>query len=170
VLLVDRNLELLKDYPVVYQEYEKDIQFALEKGLDLIRKYKKINLVFPLNQYYSRNIARGFQIFCQVNNLLFSIIDQLEEADVKKEEAFVLISDDDLYRFIKNCRNKGWKLGKDVGLVAYNDNPVKELLEDGITTISTNHDIIGRFAAQMILTGDFKRIKSPFDFIRRNSL
>jgi DNA-binding transcriptional regulator YhcF (GntR family) len=170
VLLVDRNLELLKDYPVVYQEYEKDIQFALEKGLDLVRKYKKTNLVFPLNQYYSRNIARGFQIFCQVNNLPFSIIDQLEESDVKKEEAFVLISDDDLYRFIKICRNKGWKLGKDVGLVAYNDNPVKELLEDGITTISTNHDAIGRYAAQMILSGDFKRIKSPFEFVRRNSL
>jgi DNA-binding transcriptional regulator YhcF (GntR family) len=170
VLLVDRNLELLKDYPLVYQEYEKDIQSALEKGLDLIRKYKKINLVFPVNQYYSRYIVRGFQIFCQVNNLHFSIIDQLEEADVNKEEAFVLISDDDLYRFIKICRNKGWKPGKDLGLVAYNDNPVKELLEDGITTISTNHDVIGRFAAQMILSNDFKRIKSPFEFIKRNSL
>ncbi|HSO88660.1 MAG TPA: GntR family transcriptional regulator [Draconibacterium sp.] len=170
VLLVDRNLEQLKDYPLVYQEYEKDIQSALGKGLDLIRKYKKINLVFPLNQYYSRYIVRGFQIFCQVNNLPFSIIDQLEESDVKKEEAFVLISDDDLYRFIKICRNKGWKPGKDVGLVAYNDNPVKELLGDGITTISTNHDVIGRFAAQMILTGDFMRIKSPFEFIQRNSL
>jgi DNA-binding transcriptional regulator YhcF (GntR family) len=170
VLLVDRNLELLKDYPVVYQEYEKDIQFALEKGLYLIRKYKKISLVFPLNQYYSRNIARGFQIFCQVNQLPFSIIDQLQESDVNREEAFVLISDDDLYRFIKICRNKGWELGKDVGLVAYNDNPVKELLEDGITTISTNHDVIGRFAAQMILSGEFKRIKSPFEFIQRNSL
>jgi len=170
VLLVDRNLELLKDYPVVYQEYEKDIQTALETGISLIRKYKKLNLVFPLNQYYSRNIARGFQIFCQVNQLPFSIIDQLQESDVKRDEAFVLISDDDLYRFIKISKSKGWKPGKDVGLVAYNDNPVKELLEDGITTISTNHDAIGRFAAQMILTGDFKRIKSPFEFIQRNSL
>ena len=158
VLLIDRNLELLKDYPVVYQEYEKDIQTALETGISLIRKYKKINLVFPLNQYYTRNIARGFQIFCQVNQLPFSIIDQLQESDVKNDEAFVLISDDDLYRFIKICKNKNWKPGKDVGLVAYNDNPVKELLEDGITTISTNHDAIGRFAAQMILTGDRKSV------------
>jgi DNA-binding transcriptional regulator YhcF (GntR family) len=170
VLLIDRNLDQLKDYPIVYQEYEKDIQTALAEGIDLIRKYKKLNLVFPVNQYYSKNIARGFQIFCQVNNLQFSIIDQLQESDLKMDEAFVLISDDDLYQFIKICKNKGWKLGKDVGLVAYNDNPVKELLEDGITTISTNHDAIGRFAAQMILSGEFKRIKSPFGFIQRNSL
>lgn len=170
VLLVDRNLESLKDYPVVYQEYEKDIQSALNQGLDLIKKYNKINLVFPVNEYYSKNIVRGFQIFCQVNSLQFSIIDQLTEDLVQKGEAFVLISDNDLYRFIKISKSKNWKLGKDVGVVAYNDTVVKELLEDGITTISTNHSEIGRIAAQMILQKDFKRIKSPFEFVKRNSL
>jgi DNA-binding transcriptional regulator YhcF (GntR family) len=170
VLLIDRNLDALKDYPVVYQEFEKDIQTALCEGLPLIRKYKKINLVFPTNQYYSKNILRGFQIFCQINELEFSIIDQLEEAEVKKNEAYVLVSDDDLYQFIKICKEKGWKLGSDVGVVAYNDTPVKEILEDGITTISTNHDEIGRIAAQMILSKDFRRIKSPFEFIQRKSL
>lgn len=170
VLLVDRNLEPLKDYPVVYQEYEKDIQSALNQGLDLIKKYNKINLVFPVNEYYSKNIVRGFQIFCQINGLQFSIIDQLTEDLVQKGEAFVLISDNDLYRFIKISKSKNWKLGKDVGVVAYNDTVVKELLEDGITTISTNHSEIGRIAAQMILQKDFKRIKSPFEFVKRNSL
>ena len=68
VLLIDRNISTLKDYPIVYQEYEKDIQSALEKGIELIRNYSKINLVFPLNEYYSKNILRGFQIFCQINN------------------------------------------------------------------------------------------------------
>jgi len=170
VLLVDRNLETLKDYPVVYQEYEKDIQTALGSGIDLIRKYSKINLVFPLNQYYTRNIVRGFQIFCQVNKLNFSIIDQLSDDDVKSGEAFVLVSDDDLYRFIKISKSKNWKLGHDVGVVAYNDNPVKEILENGITTISTNHDEIGRMAAEMIINKTFGRFKSPFTFIPRNSL
>jgi len=170
VLLVDRNLDTLKDYPIVYQEYEKDIRIALGEGIDLLRKYDKVNLVFPLNQYYSKNIMRGFQIFCQVNKFEFSIIDQLKEPDVKKGEAYVIVSDDDLYRFIKIYKSREWKPGSDIGIVAYNDNPVKEILEDGITTISTNHDEIGRIAAQMILSKNFSRIKSPFKFIRRNSL
>jgi len=170
VLIVDRNLDSLKDYPIVYQEYEKDIQTALLKGINLINKYKKIHLVFPADQYYSRYILRGFQIFCQVNDLRFSVIDELTEEDVKKGEAYVIISDDDLYRFIKICKANNWNMGKDVGVVAYNDNPVKEILENGITTISTNHDEIGRSAAEMILTKSFKRVKSPFEFIERNSL
>ncbi len=170
VLLIDRNLETLTNYPIVYQEYEKDIQTALGEGIDLIHKYKRINLVFPFDQYYSKSILRGFQIFCQVNELEFSVIDQLNSTDVKRGEAYVIITDDDLYRFIKICRNENWKLGAEVGVVAYNDNPVKEILEEGITTISTNHDEIGRIAAEMILSKKFSRIKSPFEFIRRKSL
>lgn len=170
VLIVDRNLEALKQYPIVYQEYEKDIQAALYKGIHFIRKYKRINLVFPRDEYYSKYIARGFQVFCQVHELDFSIIDDLSENAVKKGEAYVLISDDDLYRFIKICKAKLWKTGTDIGVVAYNDNPVKEILEDGITTISVDHDEIGRIAAEMILTKNFTRIKSPFEFIKRNSL
>jgi len=170
VLLIDRTLDVLKDYPVVYQEFEKDIQAALGEGKQLLKKYEMVNLVFPLQENYSKNIMRGFQIFCQVNELPFSIINQIEEKDVQKGQAYVIISDDDLYRFIRISKEKNWKTGKDIGVVAYNDNPVKEILEDGITTITTNHDEIGRLAAQMIMSGDFKRIKSPFTFIRRNSL
>lgn len=170
VLLIDRNLDSLKNYPLVYQEFEKDIQAALDEGIELIRKYKKINLVFPTYEYYSKNIVRGFRIFCQVNNFEHNVLDQFEDDDVKKNEAYVLISDDDLYRFVKICKQEGWKLGTDIGVVAYNDSPVKEILADGITTISTNHNEIGRMAAQMVLTKDFQRIKSPFGFIRRSSL
>ncbi|MFW5755773.1 MAG: substrate-binding domain-containing protein [Tangfeifania sp.] len=170
VLLVDRNLPALKDYPIVYQEYEKDIETALGQAIDLIRNYQKLHLVFPLNQYYSKYIIRGFQIFCQVYEIDFSVIDELNKSDVRKNEAYVIVCDDDLYQLIKICKKAGWKIGKDVGVVAYNDNPVKEILENGITTISTNHDEIGRTAAEMILTRNFRRIKSPFEFIRRNSL
>lgn len=170
VLLIDRTLEVLKDYPVVYQEFEKDIQTALDQGKHLLKKYEKLNLVFPPQENYPKNIMRGFQIFCQVNDLSFSILKQVEEKDMQRKQAYVIISDDDLYRFIKISKEKHWKLGKDVGVVAYNDNPVKEILEDGITTITTNHDEIGRLAAQMILKREFTRIKSPFSFIRRKSL
>ncbi len=170
VVLVDRNMESLSDYPIVFQEYEKDIQSALSDGLDLIQKYSKINLVFPVEQFYPVYIKRGFQIFCQVHGLNFAFIDALRPEDMNRNEAYVIISDDDLYRFIKYCRVNGWKPGREIGVVAYNDNLVKEILEDGITTISTNHDEIGRIAAEMILTKKFARIKSPFRLIRRSSL
>ncbi len=170
VLIVDRFLDELKDYPVVYQEYDKDIQSALSCGLDLLRKYSQLNLVFPQTEYYPPYIIRGFRIFCQVHGFAYSVIDRIDETEIRQGEAYIIVSDDDLYSFIRKIRQKNWTLGKDCGVVAYNENQVKEILCDGITTISTNHDEIGQLAAQMILTRKFERIKSPFQFIRRNSL
>ncbi len=170
VLIVDRFLEELKDYPVVYQEYDKDIQSALSCGLDLLRKYKQLNLVFPQSEYYPPYIVRGFRIFCQVHGFSNSIIDRMEDTEIREGDAYIIVSDDDLYSFIRRIKQKGWTLGKQCGVVAYNENQVKEILCDGITTISTNHEEIGQLAALMILTQKFERKKSPFQFIRRNSL
>lgn len=170
VLIVDRFLEELKDYPVVYQEYDKDIQSALSCGIDLLRKYKQLNLVFPQAEYYPPYIVRGFRIFCQVNGFAATVIDRIEDTEIQQGEAYIIVSDDDLYAFIRKTKQKNWTLGKDCGVVAYNENQVKEILCDGITTISTSHEEIGQLAAQMILNKKFERIKSPFQFIRRNSL
>ena len=170
VLFIDRFLDELKDYPVVYQEYDKDIQSALTCGLDLLRKYNRLNLVFPQTEFYPPYIVRGFQIFCQVHGFPFTIIDRMEDTEIRQGEAYIIVSDDDLYAFIRKVKQQNWTLGKDCGVVAYNENQVKEILCDGITTISTNHEEIGQLAAQMILTQKFERIKSPFEFIRRNSL
>ncbi|MGQ7870470.1 GntR family transcriptional regulator [Sunxiuqinia sp. sy24] len=170
ILIIDKNLEELHDYPVVYQEYDKDIQQALGQALDLLKKYKRLNLVFPSNEYYSNYINRGFQIFNQMHGFEYQILNSLKEEDIRQHEAFILISDNDLYDLIKQVKLKKWIPGKDIGILSYNESPVKELLCDGISTISTNHDQIGQMAAEMILTNDFKRVKSPFEFIRRNSL
>ncbi|MDP3644942.1 MAG: GntR family transcriptional regulator [Bacteroidota bacterium] len=170
VLIVDRFLEELKDYPLVYQEYDKDIQSALDCGIDLLRKYSRLNLVFPQAEYYPPYIVRGFRIFCQIHGFDCTIIDGMEDTEISRGEAYIIVSDDDLYAFIRKIKQKNWTLGKDCGVVAYNENQVKEILCDGITTISTNHEEIGQLAARMILTQKFERIKSPFQFIRRNSL
>lgn len=170
VLIIDKNLDELRDYPVVYQEYDKDIQHALGEALDLLKKYKRLNLVFPKNEYYSRYITRGFQIFNQVHGFDFQILNVLEENNIHKHEAYILISDNDLFDLIKIIKQRKWLAGKDIGIISYNESPVKELLCEGISTISTNHDQIGQIAAEMILKKNFKRIKSPFEFIRRKSL
>ncbi len=170
VLIVDRNMEELRDYPVVYQEYDKDIQNTLQQAVFLLKKYKRLNLIFPLKEYYSTYIKKGFIIFCQVNQFSYRIIDSPDEKNINRDEAYIIISDNDLYSFIKMIKQRGWIPGKDTGIVSYNENPVKEILCDGISTISTNHDEIGQIAAEMILKKDFRRIKCPFQFIQRNSL
>ena len=61
-------------------------------------------------------------------------------------------------------------MGKDVGVMAFNDTPLKEVLANGITVISTDHEQMGRSAATLILEGTIAQIKNPFGLIRRGSL
>jgi len=170
VLIVDRNLDELKDYPVVYQEYDLDIREGLSEALFLLKKYNRLNLIFPKSDYYPPYIRKGFIVFCQINSFEFRILESPAEDQISRKEVYVTISDNDLYDLIKTIKKRGWTPGKDIGIISYNENPVKEILCDGISTISTNHDEIGKIAAEMILKREFKRIKCPFKFIHRNSL
>ncbi|MCH5719488.1 substrate-binding domain-containing protein [Niabella hibiscisoli] len=71
---------------------------------------------------------------------------------------------------IKMARKKKLKLGKDIGLISYNDTGVKEILENGITVISTDFEAMGKTVAQAII--DDKQIvkRNPTKVIKRLSL
>jgi len=42
-------------------------------------------------------------------------------------------------------------VGRDVGVISYNETPMKKIILDGITTISTDFEMMGRRVAEVIL-------------------
>ena len=155
----------------VYQDFENDIIDALDKGLDLLQKYSKLYFVHSNMIPYPPEMARGFRRFCMQNSFKNEVIGEVNATtQVKKGDAFIVIEETDLSSLIKNCRTKGLKIGKDVGIISYNETPLKEVLLDGITVISTDHEKMGESAANLILNNSKDSIKNPFIFIRRKSL
>ena len=59
-------------------------------------------------------------------------------------------------------------LGDDIGIISYNDTPLKDLL--GITVVSTDFDQMGRTTAELILEKRVDRVKNPFYLTERESL
>jgi len=55
-------------------------------------------------------------------------------------------------------------------LISYNESPLKKILLDGITTISTDFKMLGSMAAQLILDNSRKQIAVPFDIRIRPSI
>lgn len=171
VLIIDKKIpSLTGNYPIVYQDFEEDIIEAMETGRELLKKYSMLILSFPRYRYFSREIAVGFSRFCKTWHFEHEIIDRIEESELKPGQAWVLISDEDLVYFIKASHRLGLTLGKDIGAISYNESAVKEILANGITTISTNHEKIGEAAAQMLLAGRRDKLKIPFALNQRNSL
>lgn len=172
LILLDKDMPALTgNYAAVYQNYEKDISEALYEALPALKKYESLVFVNPSINPYPDEIKKGFQYFCRMQDFNYSIIEGVEMyTPVKKGQAYVIIEETDLVNLVKICRNNKLKIGKDVGIVSYNETLLKEILLDGITVISTDHEQMGETAARIIMEKSQEKIKNRFMLILRNSL
>lgn len=155
----------------VYQNYEKDIYQALIQATPLLQKYEALYLTFPSCTNYSRGIVKGFQKYCLENNFPSNIIfKNFEKEILNRNVAYLVINDDDLVTLVKKIKSLKWRPQKDIGVLAYNDSPLKEILLDGITVVSTDHQKMGEQIADLILNPTGQVLENPFELIIRNSL
>lgn len=173
LLLLDKDLpEITGKHAAVFQNFEKDIYEALYEALPSLKKYSSLVFVNPSSIVpYPPEIRKGFQYFCRMHDFDFSVTEGIEmNAPVKAGQAYIVIEETDLVNLVKICRQNNLSIGKEVGIVSYNETPLKEILLDGITVISTDHEQMGITAAEMLLEKSMERVKNPFKLILRKSL
>jgi len=56
-----------------------------------------------------------------------------------------------LVEVIEQAKKQELLIGLDYGIISYNDTPLKKVVENGITTISTDFTAMGLLLADMIL-------------------
>jgi len=171
ILMDNNNIEIEGDIIEIYQDFENDIYNALIEGLTKISRYGKLILVYPENAVYPypKRILHGFRKFCVEYKIDFEIINEIyDDIILKKGDLFITIEETDLVNLVNQIREKEFILGVEIGVISYNDTPLKELL--GITCISTDFKAMGETAARMILDKQKGKVKNPFNFIDRNSI
>ncbi|GAA4885430.1 GntR family transcriptional regulator [Flaviramulus aquimarinus] len=169
VYILDQIHEDLSHYPAVYQNFEKALYNNLNKALDLIEEYKKLVLIFPEDKQ-PQGILKGFTLFCKEHKFPFEVINSFQNKNLEKGELYIIPDDKILLRVIKKMKQDKLTLSKDIGVISYNDTLLKEIVEGGITTISTDFKSMGKRLAEMILNKDTLQIENPNDLIVRNSL
>jgi DNA-binding LacI/PurR family transcriptional regulator len=112
----------------------------------------------------------GFHKFCRENKLRHKTYDSVRSSDPSEGNAFLVVSDHDLVELIKLSLDKGWKLGEDIGILSYDETPLKEILAGGISVISTDFRLMGKTAAEMIRNRQIMKIENPYIFLSRKSL
>lgn len=171
IVLDNLNASFDSNVTQIYQDFENDIYNALQKGIEKIKKYNKLILVFPekVGYPFPRRILTGFKKFCFEFDVNFEIIDKVYDDMVLKEgDLFLTIAETDLVKLVKQIRDEELVLGKNIGVISYNDTPLKELL--GIAVISTDFKFLGKQTATMIENNQKGKLKVPFYFIDRDSI
>jgi DNA-binding transcriptional regulator YhcF (GntR family) len=169
VYILDQSNEELSEYQSIYQNFEKDIFDNLTKNKGLLNKYKK--LIFLFQEYKQpQGMPVGFNKFCKMNNFDNEIIDSLENINLSKGEVYVIPDDRNLIEIIQKIKKSKLIIGKDIGVIAYNDSLLKEIVEGGITTITTDFKHMGTQLAEMVTNKEYLIIENPSSLIIRNSL
>jgi DNA-binding transcriptional regulator YhcF (GntR family) len=169
IFILDQTNSELEAFPGVFQNHEKDIYDALLKGKDKLLKYEKLILIFP-GFREPVGMKEGFERFC--DDFLFEkvTITEFTNRELKIGEVYILPNDRDLVRVIEKSKHQKLKLGRDFGIISYNESPLKKVVENGITTISTDFRAMGKIMAAMILDGKRIQIENKCSLIIRNSL
>lgn len=159
-----------QEYPSVCQYFEDDIYEALKQGIQNIKKYKKLVLVMgSASKYNTSYTEKGFIKFCKEFGFRNEKLEHLKKRMPQKGELFIVVEDADLVNLVKKTIETSLKLGKDIGIISYNDIPFKEIVANGIATISTDFEQMGRNIIDIILHKKKDHIRNPCRLIDRKS-
>ncbi len=171
LLLVDRHLDLGPGYSYIVQEFEQSTYKNLVELLPDIRKYERMVLFFNTQTDYSPiGILNAFNRFVKNHGIQGRVEDSYTPESLSKNTLYFIKNDSTLWRFLKDCSQEPCELGKDLGIISYDDNVLKEIMMGGITTLSTDFKEMAKMAAAHIKEGTEIRTIIPTDLIRRNSL
>lgn len=171
VVLLDKVIAgIERPFSAVYVNFEKDIYKALKQVLLKLGKYKTIKIIFPLQTYFPEVLLKGFVHFCDEHNFSHRIIQDIEGETITEGDVYICLLEDDLAKLLERFNETGFEIGKQVGIISYNESPLKRFINNGISTISSNFGQMGEIAARTILDGKLQHVEIPFLLNLRSSL
>ncbi|MEM1337826.1 MAG: GntR family transcriptional regulator [Bacteroidota bacterium] len=170
LIIVDRYLDLGPNYTYVTQEFKKSTYTILKTLLPKIHNYKRSVLFYREDKDYPNGIVNSFTQFALDHQLTIDVLKNYEPDSLEKDVLYFAISDSDLWLLLKDCRRHDLQIGKDVGVLSFNDHIVKELISGGITSISTDFKEMAVITAVNIKSLSFSKQVIPTNLIERESL
>ena len=171
LILLDKIVPgITGDYGAVYENFEQDIYNVLVQANEQLSKYHTIKIIFPEYTYHPSEILDGFNRYCQQFAFNSKVVRNIETEPIKEGEVYINLMENDLVVLIEKILASKMKVGKHVGVISYNETPLKKIILNGITTISTDFQMMGEKAAQLILEQSTEHIEAPFHLTLRASL
>ena len=170
LLLLDFGKFEKERYSYVCQDFDESFYGALQRLDDRFSSYRKFVFLFPSSLKHPQSSKDYFFRFCQDYNLSGSVEEDVENLKVEKDTAYLAIKQQDVVKVVKQGRLAGLKCGRDFGLLAYNDIPSYEVIDEGITALTIDWQQMGNEVARFVLDNAGVQKYLPTEVRLRNSL
>ena len=160
------------NYGVVYQDIANDIYDCLASVRDDLLRYKQLNVVILSSSLYGQLIVVGIDRFCRDKGVNVEYFYDITDDMMHKGGAYLLLNGQlglGLVEMQRKAKARGLEIGKDIGIISYNESYLSEILLGGLTTVSTDFVQMGEVAAEMILSHNLHKHKCDFRITRRKT-
>ncbi|WP_349894813.1 GntR family transcriptional regulator [Bacteroides caccae] len=151
LLLLDFGKFEKDKYSYICQDFDDSFYLALFTLKERMQKYLQIVFLFSKGLKHPQSSKEYFTLFCEKEGFLHEIQEDIENLTVRKGTVYIAIKQQDVVKVVKQGRLAGLKCGKDFGLLAYNDIPSYEVIDEGITSLSIDWEMVGNEAANFVL-------------------
>jgi len=164
LLIVDRYLKLGDKHSYIVQEFKKSSYQAFAELAPRIKEFEEFVFFFKPNSAEPNDIFDSFRRFVKDYKINGVIKNAYEQGSIAPGKVYFTIHNLELWEILKDTKVKGLSLGKDLGILSHNDDNVKEIIFDGITTFSID------FAKMGIMAADFVLSRKPIQHVMKNVL
>jgi DNA-binding transcriptional regulator YhcF (GntR family) len=141
---------VLEGVSSIIQDFYSGLKRSLENLKERLSKYQRFVLVFPQRKGHPERIKTAFADFCAEIGIEHQIEKKVTLELISKGTAFWVIEDSDLISLIKIGEEMNLKLGHDLGILSYNETPMKEIIRNGISVVSVDFVKLGQSISRFI--------------------
>lgn len=173
LIMVDRYMsEMSGNFGAVYQDYTTDAYEGLTQGLRKLRRCSRLNVISMPSSLYSSYVRQAAERFCNDNDIDVEFHNSISPEIIRSKEVYLILNsqlDTELIELVREARAMGYKVGRDISIISYNESPINEIILNGLTTLSTDFKQMGELAAKMILEQSPYKVKCDFHLIKRST-
>ncbi|MBR2351923.1 MAG: GntR family transcriptional regulator [Alistipes sp.] len=158
------------NYGVVYQDQATDSYECLRGCIDELKCYDSLHVVAPPTSLYGSIIIESVERLCREYGLTAEYHNEVSSEIIHRGQVYLVITGQlglELVDMIRLARTANLEVGKDIGIISYNESYISEIILNGLTTLSTDFTQMGAKAAQMILSHRLCKVKCDSRIIRR---
>jgi DNA-binding transcriptional regulator YhcF (GntR family) len=170
LLMFDRYEPLDGEFNHVTQEFAQASYAAFAELAESIKKFDEMIFFHTPGSLDPIEIIKSYKKFAKDYKINARILPHYIPGTVEKGKVYFTLSNAELWELLNDCNAAKLKPGKDVGILSHNDEPVKALVCGGITTYSTDFALMGKRAAQAIISREKIQETIPTRLVKRKTL
>ncbi len=150
IVLFDRPGNGAMQNGMLFHDHAADIEEILHQLKDRLSKYRR--LVF-LHQSEAEPYGRvaGFKRYCEKEAIDFKIFGPNETYKPELMELYFVSGDSNLAGLVRTARSRFFDIGKNFGIVSFDETVLKEVILGGLTTIDTDYEKLGSKMADCVI-------------------